>query len=104
MKLASQGDKERKRTETINNNLNPVWESPDFIFKVYDQLDKFVLEVYDEDLPPKTDDFIGRLIIPLTKFFDNNNQRMRIKDRLQDIDKESELEVEIGFYLMDDRY
>lgn len=99
MKLSSQTEKQRKRTATIPNNLNPQWNSSPFLFPIKHENDELILEVYDDDgnkMISKSDDFIGRMKIPLTKFINNPNQSFHIKDTLYDIDQ-GELEVEIGF-------
>merc|ERR1712232_870057 len=81
MKLSSQSDKARKRTETINNNLNPEWNSKPFLLPVTNSSEQLILEVWDDDLL-KAHDFMGRLVLPLHKMFDNPGIPMRIKDRL----------------------
>merc|ERR1719221_371263 len=96
IRLGSQDDKQKKRTATINNNLNPVWNTTPFLFPVSQENDSLQLEVYDEDMLT-SDDFLGRLTIPLYKIIHGTpNVFVRIRDRLQDI-QHGELEVELGF-------
>lgn len=96
VRLGSQSEKQRKRTATINNNLNPVWNTTPFLFPLQQEDDSLHLEVYDEDMLTQ-DDFLGRITIPLYRIIMGQpNTAVRIRDRLQDI-KHGELEVEIGF-------
>jgi len=96
LRLGSQPEKQRKRTHTINNDLNPVWNSSPFLFPVYKDDDTLHLEVYDEDTF-SSDDFLGRLTVPLYRIICGQpNRAVRIRDKLQDI-QHGELEVEIGF-------
>eukprot|EP00928_Gymnodinium_smaydae_P008232 TRINITY_DN12992_c0_g1_i1.p1 TRINITY_DN12992_c0_g1~~TRINITY_DN12992_c0_g1_i1.p1 ORF type:complete len:1121 (+),score=232.44 TRINITY_DN12992_c0_g1_i1:178-3540(+) len=99
MKLSSQTDKQRKRTITIPNNLNPTWNSSPFLFPIKSVDELLQLEVFDDDqkaLISSEDDFIGRMTIPLVQFINNPNTPVRIRDALHDIEH-GELEVEIGF-------
>jgi hypothetical protein len=98
MKLASQLDKKPKRTVTIDDNLNPEWNSPPFLFQITKDNDALILEVWDEDsrLISSSDDFLGRLTIPLEKFIQDPNNSLRLKDHLQGI-AHGILEVEVGF-------
>lgn len=96
LRLGSQQEKQRKRTNTINNNLDPVWNSSPFLFPVYKDDDTLHLEVYDEDTF-SADDFLGRITVPLYRIICGQpNRAVRIRDKLQDI-QHGELEVEIGF-------
>jgi len=96
LRLASQTEKQRKRTATIDNDLNPVWNTTPFLFPIAQDSDSLMLEVYDEDMLT-SDDFLGRLTIPLYKIIHGQpNVFVRIRDRLQDI-QHGELEVELGF-------
>jgi len=97
VKLKSQDDKLRKRTKTINNNLNPVWDrhtSP-FIFQIDNANDLLECEVFDSDFI-SGDDFLGRLVVPLNRIIAQPNTPIPIRDNLADI-KHGELEIEIGF-------
>eukprot|EP00448_Togula_jolla_P017613 CAMPEP_0170577504 /NCGR_PEP_ID=MMETSP0224-20130122/4962_1 /TAXON_ID=285029 /ORGANISM="Togula jolla, Strain CCCM 725" /LENGTH=1023 /DNA_ID=CAMNT_0010900419 /DNA_START=48 /DNA_END=3119 /DNA_ORIENTATION=+ len=96
MQLASDDDKKkRKRTQTINNNLNPVWNSNPFLFPIKRQNEELILEVYDDDTF-SAHDFLGKMIIPLVKLIAQPNMPVRIRDNLTDISS-GELEVEVGF-------
>lgn len=95
MRLKTQSDKQRKRTKTINNDLNPRWNSSPFLFPIHSPNEDLLLEVYDDDML-SGDDFIGRMVIPLSNIVAHPNKPLRIRDHLQDIDH-GELEVEVGF-------
>lgn len=96
VRLESQSEKQRKRTHTINNDLNPKWNSSPFLFPIQHPEDQLLLEVYDEDMMG-SDDFLGRMKIPLYRIIHGRaNQPVRIRDQLQDIET-GELELEIGF-------
>lgn len=96
MRLGSQTEKQRKRTKTINNDLNPHWNSSPFLFPLQAEDDTLILEVFDEDML-KSDDSLGRISIPLYNIVHGHpNTAVRIRDKLQDI-QHGELEVEIGF-------
>jgi len=96
MRLESMDEKQRKRTHTINNDLNPQWNSSPFLLPIAREDDALILEVWDEDMM-KSDDFLGRLKVPLYRIINGEpNKPYRIKDKLQDIDS-GVLEVEIGF-------
>ena len=53
------------RSETINNDNNPNWDA-EFAFESSEGLE-ITLMIYDEDLPPKGDDFLGELTIQIPK-------------------------------------
>lgn len=95
LRLKSQGDSQRKKTPTINNDLNPVWNAGPFLFRIDSPDEELVLEVYDEDTLTG-DDFIGRMQIPLIRFIQQPNDPLRIRDHMTDI-QHGELEVEIVF-------
>jgi len=96
MWLGSQSKKDGQKTRTINNDLNPVWNTSPFLFPLTMEDDSLHLEVYDEDMIT-SHDFLGRLIIPLYNIVHGElNEAVRIRDQLQDI-KHGELEVEVGF-------
>jgi len=95
MWLASESDNS-KRTHTVNNDLNPVWNSSPFLFPLHVEDDMLHLEVYDEDTF-SADDFLGRITIPLLNIVRGQpNIAVRIRDALQDT-VHGELEAEIGF-------
>eukprot|EP00419_Tripos_fusus_P080869 CAMPEP_0172934072 /NCGR_PEP_ID=MMETSP1075-20121228/220827_1 /TAXON_ID=2916 /ORGANISM="Ceratium fusus, Strain PA161109" /LENGTH=645 /DNA_ID=CAMNT_0013795421 /DNA_START=26 /DNA_END=1963 /DNA_ORIENTATION=- len=94
--LGSQSKKECQKTKTINNDLNPVWNTSPFLLPLTMEDDLLHLEVFDEDMIT-SNDFLGRLVIPLYNIVHGEpNEAVRIKDQLQDI-KHGELEVEVGF-------
>jgi len=96
MWLGSQSKKDGQKIRTINNDLNPVWNTSPFLFPLTMEDDSLHLEVYDEDMIT-SHDFLGRLIIPLYNIVHGElNEAVRIRDQLQDI-KHGELEVEVGF-------
>mmetsp|Transcript_118164 Transcript_118164/g.312323 ORF Transcript_118164/g.312323 Transcript_118164/m.312323 type:complete len:952 (+) Transcript_118164:1745-4600(+) len=97
VRLRSQGDRIKpKRTQTVYNNLDPVWNTSPFLFELMQEDDELLLEVFDEDMLT-SDDFLGRMAIPLLRIVCGQpDTAVRIRDRLQDIDH-GELEVEIGF-------
>ena len=64
--LESTGDGQRKRTQTINNNLNPRWNSSPFLFPLYKPDDKLIFEVYNENMLQEHQ-LLGRLVVPLLK-------------------------------------
>eukprot|EP00930_Biecheleria_cincta_P067567 TRINITY_DN5423_c0_g2_i1.p1 TRINITY_DN5423_c0_g2~~TRINITY_DN5423_c0_g2_i1.p1 ORF type:complete len:1075 (+),score=187.94 TRINITY_DN5423_c0_g2_i1:50-3274(+) len=95
-RLHSQSEQQRKRTHTINNDLNPRWNSAPQLLQISLEDDQLILEVWDEDVIT-SDDFLGRMKIPLYKIIHGQpNQAVRIRDELQDI-QHGELEVELGF-------
>jgi len=97
LRLGSQSEKIRKRTATINNNLNPVWNTQPFLLPLQHEDDTLYLEVWDEDMMT-SDDFLGRIVIPLYRIvMGEPNTAIRIRDRLTDT-QHGELEVEIGFW------
>jgi len=94
--LSSQSKKGSQKTPTINNDLNPVWNTSEFHFPLTMEDDALHLEVYDEDMIT-SNDFLGRLVIPLYNIVHGEpNEAVRIRDQLQDI-QHGELEVEVGF-------
>lgn len=96
VRLESQSEKQQKRTHTINNDLNPRWNSSPFLFPVEMAEDQLLLEVWDEDMMQAAD-FLGRMKIPLYKIIHGRVQQpILIRERLQDT-QSGELEVEIGF-------
>lgn len=98
VRLRSQGDRLKpKRTQTIYNDLNPVWNTSPFLFELTEEDDELLLEVFDEDMLT-SDDFLGRMTIPLQLVLTriDPGQPQDIRDRLMDIDH-GELEVQIGF-------
>jgi len=99
VRLRSQGDRLKpKRTQTVDNTLDPVWNTSPFLFELMHEDDELLLEVFDEDLVTK-DDFMGRMTVPLlTIVCGKPDTAVRIRDSLQDIDR-GELELEIGFSL-----
>lgn len=66
-----------KTTKTIMNNLNPVWNEK-FTFSHYEMGDSILIELYDKDMWPKTDDDLGQVLISAASFevagFDNEVQ------------------------------
>lgn len=97
LRLESQPLEDRKRTPTIDNDLNPKWNSNPFLFEVNREEDSLLLEVYDEDTLTN-DDLLGRMTIPLYDIIHRlpNQAARRIRDKLQDTEH-GELEVEVGF-------
>lgn len=96
IRLESQSEKQQKRTHTINNDLNPRWNTSPFLFPIEMAEDQLLLEVWDEDMM-QSSDFLGRMKIPLYKIVHGRaNQPILVRDQLQDI-QSGELEVEIGF-------
>ena len=116
VRLESQSEKQRKRTHTINNDLNPKWNSSPFLFPIQQQGGRwqpFSLNSW-VSLPPHlperctslaqasrrpatpgglrrghdgSDDFLGRMKIPLYRIIHGRaNQPVRIRDQLQDTD------------------
>lgn len=95
-RLQSQSEQLRKRTHTINNDLNPRWNLPPQLLQLSLEDDQLILEVWDEDVGT-SDDFLGRMKIPLHNIIHGQpNKAVRIRDELQDI-QHGELEVELGF-------
>jgi len=92
--LESQGESQRKRTHTINNDLNPHWNSSPFLFPLQREDDKLIFEVYNENML-QANQCLGRLVVPLIQIVRSDGV-VRIKDELQDA-HQGELEVEIGF-------
>lgn len=96
VRLESQSEKQQKRTHTINNDLNPRWNSSPFLFPVEMAEDQLLLEVWDEDMMQAAD-FLGRMKIPLYKIIHGRVQLpVVIRESLKDT-QSGELEVEIGF-------
>jgi len=97
LRLKSQSEKQRKRTPTISNNLNPRWNCSPYLFQIQHESDSLILEVYDDDQAKfKADDFIGAMTIPLYDFIRRPNQKIHVRDHLSNVEH-GELEVEIGF-------
>jgi len=95
-RLESMDEKQRKRTTTISNDLNPKWNSTPFLFPIANDEDALLVEVWDEDMM-KSDDFLGRMKVPLYRIIHGEpNKPYWIRDKLQDIEN-GELEIEIGF-------
>lgn len=95
-RLQSQNEQQRKRTHTINNDLNPRWNSTPQLLQLSREDDQLILEVWDEDVMT-SDDFLGRMKIPLHNIIHGQpNKAVRIRDELQDV-QHGELEVELGF-------
>jgi hypothetical protein len=89
-------EQQSQKTKTINNNLNPVWNTDPYIFPITMQDDLLHLEVWDEDTFT-ANDLLGRLTIPLYNIVCGEpNQAIRLRDHLQDT-KHGELEVEVAF-------
>jgi len=97
IRLLSSGERNRKRTITIQNDLNPVWNTDPFLFQVNDIQDSVIFEVWDENMLSEPD-FLGKLAIPLSIFAqaDRFNKALQIREKLEGVDH-GELLVEIGF-------
>jgi len=94
--LDSQSEEQSQKTETINNDLNPVWSTDPYSFPITSQDDLLHLEVWDSDMLT-ADDLLGRLIIPIEHIVCGEpNQVLRLRDHLQDT-QHGELEVEVAF-------
>jgi hypothetical protein len=88
------GDVE-KRTQTINNDLNPKWNSHPFLFDVLNKNQVLRLSVWDEDTF-SADDPLGKMEIPLEGIIAKAGQPIALRDSLWDI-ASGELEVEVSF-------
>jgi len=95
MRLESQDESQRKRTQTINNDLNPIWNTKSFLFPLIVPDDKLILEVWDEEMLSEPS-FLGRMEVPVALLRKRPDQAIPIKDKLQGVEH-GELEVEVGF-------
>merc|ERR1719410_3111302 len=69
-----QGKKDKKfQTPVINNNLNPIWNHVGML-KGFVDGDILEFEVWDKDVWPKQDDFLGRLVLNSADFFPHGLQ------------------------------
>merc|ERR1719373_332147 len=93
IQLKSLGEQNRRRTHTIQNDLNPVWNTQPFVFPVVDIDDIVIFEVWDENMLSDPD-FLGRLEIPLTYLnqADRINRPIPVREKLQGVPS-GELEV-----------
>merc|ERR1719359_1713469 len=83
-----------KRTNTINNDLNPRWNSHPFLFDVVSKNQVLRLSVWDEDTLT-ADDPLGKMEIPLEGIIAQAGQPIAVRDSLWDVEK-GELEVELS--------
>jgi len=88
------GDAE-KRTHTINNDVNPKWNSHPFLFDVKSKDQVLRLSVWDEDTLT-ADDPLGKMEIPLEGIISKAGQPIALRDSLWDV-AHGELEVELSF-------
>jgi hypothetical protein len=88
------GDVEKK-THTIDNDLNPKWNSHPFLFDVANKNQVLRLSVWDEDTLT-ADDPLGRMEIPLEGIIAKAGQPIALRDNLWDV-AHGELEVELSF-------
>mmetsp|Transcript_98642 Transcript_98642/g.254783 ORF Transcript_98642/g.254783 Transcript_98642/m.254783 type:complete len:885 (+) Transcript_98642:954-3608(+) len=95
MRLDSWPEDQRKRTQTINNNLNPVWNTDPFLFPLSGLDESLILEVWDENMLSEPD-FLGRLIVPLIHLKSHANTTVDLRNRLLDVEH-GELEVQLGY-------
>lgn len=95
LKLMSEPESAKKMTKVINNDLNPVWNGELFTFDVKSPTDWLMLEVWDSDYL-SSDDFLGRMPIPLSDILNGPSNSYRIKDHLKDI-RHGELEIMVWF-------
>lgn len=84
-----------KRTHTINNDLNPKWNSHPFLFDVVSKNQVLRLSVWDEDTL-SADDPLGKMEIPLEGIIAKAGQPIAVRDSLWDV-ASGELEVELSF-------
>merc|ERR1719272_446498 len=88
------GDVE-KRTNTINNDLNPRWNSHPLLFDVTSRNQVLKLSVWDEDTLT-ADDPLGKMEIPLEGIIAKAGHPIALRDTLWDV-AHGELEVELSF-------
>lgn len=94
VRLESQAEHLRKRTHTVQNNLNPVWNTQPFLLPLQNEDDTLIFEVWDENMLSEPE-FLGGLELPLSRFAGNPNKPNFVRERLQGVEH-GELEVEIG--------
>jgi len=73
----------KRRTSTISNNLDPIWNE-EFSFFAYADGDTLVFSIYDEDMTYLTGDFLGRACVSADQIrsgFDGELQ-LEMKDGL----------------------
>jgi len=64
-----QGKEDKKfQTPVINNNLDPVWNHVGMV-KGFQEGDVLEFMVWDKDVFPKSDDFLGKLVLNSADFF-----------------------------------
>lgn len=91
----SLGSQEHK-THTIDNDLNPRWNSHAFDFEIrYMQKERLTLEVFDSN-SMRPDTFMGRLVLPVDRLCARPNESLPIRERLQDV-SQGEIELEVRF-------
>eukprot|EP00746_Dinoflagellata_sp_MGD_P014704 gnl/MRDRNA2_/MRDRNA2_132375_c0_seq1.p1 gnl/MRDRNA2_/MRDRNA2_132375_c0~~gnl/MRDRNA2_/MRDRNA2_132375_c0_seq1.p1 ORF type:complete len:582 (+),score=64.91 gnl/MRDRNA2_/MRDRNA2_132375_c0_seq1:169-1914(+) len=84
-----------KRTETINNDLNPRWKKNQFQFPIKTGQENIEFVVMDSDTMGN-DDFLGRIEIPMDGVLSKAGEAIALRDQLWDV-PHGEIEVELSF-------